>query len=493
MTTTTNSRNRGAARRALLVILALAALGAAGGAYWYYGHGRDPEVASAGERYTCGMHPFVLSDKPGKCPICGMQLTKIEAAPSGAAPQAPAGEADDFFADLERPGERKILFYRNPMDPMVTSPVPRKDEMGMEYVPVYSDELEPPPSAAAGLVTVRVGEESLRVAAVRTEPAVREVVSRSIRTVGIVVPDETRVRHVHTKIEGWVEGLHATFTGQMVEKGQPILSLYSPELLATQEEFLRARETAARFAASPSPEVRKLGEDLVRSARRRLELFDVPASFLAELERTGCSRRAVTLDAPVTGFVTAKEIFEGQKVEPGMELFTVTDLSRVWIEAEIYEYEAPLVRTGQEAVLTLSYEPGVALRGKVAYVFPYLTPETRTLKVRFEFPNADLRLKPAMFADVSLAVEEAEGVVIPDSALIDSGVRKVAFVETAPGTFEPREVKVGVRGGGKAQVLAGVGEGEKVVVKANFLLDSESRLRAALTKMTAVPGGHTGH
>jgi RND family efflux transporter MFP subunit len=434
------------------------------------------------------MHPWIISDKPGACPICGMKLTKMETQPGRTAPAAkPKSEADEFFAAEGNPkavkGARKLLFYRNPMNPSVTSPTPMKDEMGMDYVPVYSDEVQAA-GPVEGLATVRIGEESLRLAGIQTAAATRETVARTVRTVGIVVPDEARIRHVHTKIEGWVETLYGNFTGQLVTKGQPILSLYSPELLATQEEFLKARETAAKFAGSQSSDVRGLGQELVDSARRRLELFDVPKSFIAELERTNKVRRDVTLNAPSSGYVTAKDIFEGQKVEPGMELFSVTDLSRVWIEAELYEYEAGAVRVGQEATLALAYQPGMQLKGRVAYVFPYLSAESRTLKVRFEFPNPKLVLKPQMYADVTLSLATAQGVTIPDSALIDTGVRKVVFVETEPGTFEPREVKVGVRGEGKAQVLAGVREGEKVVVKANFLLDSESRLRAALTKMT---------
>jgi RND family efflux transporter MFP subunit len=478
-------------------------LAAAGGGAYYAGlfgpRGAGKVAVGKGEKYTCGMHPWIISEKPGECPICGMKLTKIveqpgaTAQPGAVATAKPSGDAEDFFSDkpAAKKGPRKLLFYRNPMNPSVTSATPAKDEMGMDYVPVYSDEVEAPAGGGGveGLATIRVGEEALRLAGVQSAAATREKVSRTVRTVGIVVPDETRIRHVHTKIEGWVETLHGNFTGQLVTKGQPILSLYSPELLATQEEFLKAREAAAKFAGSQSADVRGLGQELVDSARRRLELFDVPKSFIAELERTGKVRRDVTLNAPSSGFVTAKDIFEGQKVEPGMELFSVTDLSRVWIEAELYEYEAGAVRVGQEATLNLAYQPGMQLKGRVAYVFPYLSAESRTLKVRFDFPNPNLVLKPQMYADVSLALGAAQGVTIPDSALIDTGVRKVVFVETAAGTFEPREVKVGVRGEGKAQVLAGVREGEKVVVKANFLLDSESRLRAALTKMTGAGQG----
>jgi RND family efflux transporter MFP subunit len=239
-----------------------------------------------------------------------------------------------------------------------------------------------------------------------------------------------------------------------------------------------------RMKQNPYPEERKMAEELVRSSRRRLELFDVPQSFIAELERTKEPRRTVTLNAPASGYVTAKEVFTGSRVMPGMELFTVTDLSRIWIEADLYEYEAQAVRVGQQASLVPAYDPALRLKGKVTYVYPTLSPESRTLKVRYEFPNPGLRLKPQMYADVFLELDTASGVVIPDSALIETGLRQIVFVDLGGGSLEPREVQVGVRSDGKAQILSGVKEGERVAVRANFLLDSESRLKAALTGMT---------
>jgi RND family efflux transporter MFP subunit len=462
------------------------------------GGGVTVKVAKPAEKYTCGMHPFIISDKPGKCPICGMTLTRIEEAPPAAGAggaSAPGGAAK---------GERKILFYRNPMNPGVTSPVPAKDSMGMDYVPIYEDEAAGAGGAAvAGYSTVKVGAEALRLAGVQTAPAVREKISRSVRAVGNVVPDERRVRRVQTKIEGWIEKLHGSFIGQVVAKGQPLLDIYSPELVAGQREFLLALEMQDRLKDNPYPEEKEMAAQLVTSSRRRLELFDVPPSFIAELERTKTPQRTVTLNAPASGYVTAKDVFQGTRIMPGMELFTVTDLSRIWIEADLYEYEARSVRVGREASLAAAYDPGLRLKGRVAYVYPTLSPESRTLKVRFDFPNPGLRLKPGMYADVFLELESASGVVIPDSALIDTGVRQIVFVDLGGGSLEPREVNVGVRGDGKAQVLSGVKEGERVAVRANFLLDSESRLKAALSGMTgggsppsqgqAPSGSHAGH
>jgi len=276
-----------------------------------------------------------------------------------------------------------------------------------------------------------------------------------------------------------------------VRRGDPVLDIYSPELVASQEEYLRARALAARFGASALEEVRRGGADLVVASRQRLLNFDVPEGFVTDLENRGTPLRTVTLVSHSTGYVTSKSSLEGQRIEPGQELFTITDLSKVWIEAEIYEYEAQAARLGAEASVSLSYDPSTRLAGKVSYLYPTMNPETRTLRVRFEFDNPDLKLKPAMYADVDLSVTGGEGIVVPDSAVMDTGSRQVVFVATAPGRYEPRAVRVGVRSGGRAQIITGLAEGETVVTHANFLLDSESRLRAAISGMTepSTPAG----
>jgi RND family efflux transporter MFP subunit len=338
--------------------------------------------------------------------------------------------------------------------------------------------VEPP--KPAGLAAVSVGDEGMRLAGVQTAVASRDRLQRTVRTVGTVTADETRIRHVHTKIAGWVDKLYVDFTGQTVVKGQPLLAIYSPELLASQEEYLRAREAAARFAQSSLPEVKKGGEELVTAARRRLELWDVPSGFLTTLARTGKPQRAVPVLAIASGVVTAKGVYEGQQIDPSMELFTLTDLSRVWVEAAVYESEAASVHVGQEGTLTLAGDPTVRIEGAVTYVNPTVSSDTRTLKVRFELDNPDLKLRPGQYANVELLVEAGEGVVVPDSAIVDTGLRKIVFLRTGEGLFVPREVEVALRTGGQAQVSKGLAEGDQVAVKANFLLDSESRLRAAL-------------
>jgi RND family efflux transporter MFP subunit len=378
-------------------------------------------------RYHCPMHPTYIADKPGDCPICGMRLVPIEDAKTAAAP-TPSSSA----------------------------------------------------STVVGYAPFDVDEDGMRLAGVRTAVAERSKIERTIRAAGIVQPDETRVRHVHTKTAGWIEKLFIDFTGQPVQKGRPILSMYSQELLASQQEYLRAREASHKLGSFSLPEVRQGADDMIAASRRRLELFDVPSSAIAELDRTGVAQRGVTLLAPVSGIVTGKQIFEGTQVEPGTELFTVSDLSRVWIEADVYDNEAAVIRVGQEAKIALPSDPGAPLAGKVKYVYPYLNPETRTIKVRFDFPNPGLKLKLDMYVSVELPVQADEGVVVPDSAVMDTGVRQIAFVMPKEGSFEPRLVRVGIRADGKAQILSGIAAGERVAVKANFLLDSESRLRAAI-------------
>jgi len=496
--------------RRIYYVAAIVVVLAGIGAYLYFsgclrGAGTADNTAGAhaqADKYTCGMHPFIISDKPGNCPICGMNLTKVESSQSPGA-TAGAKSAPDPTPSGSR---RKILFYRNPMNPNVTSKTPAKDEMGMDFVPVYEDEAEGAGgnNLPEGYVTVQVGTERAQLAGIRSATAVRETISRPVRAAGVVVADETRVRRVQSKIEGWIEKLHTNFTGQLVRKGQPLLEIYSPDLVATQREYLLSRAGVDRMKESPYQDAREMSSGLAQAARNRLKLFDVPESFIEELERTGKVRRTVTLNAPVSGYVTGKEVFEGTRVMPGMDLLTVTDLSRVWIDAELYEYEAQSVRVGQAALLDTVADPRTKLKGRVSFIYPTFSPETRTLKVRFEFPNPGLRLKPQMYANVSIDLHGVTGVVVPDSALIETGVRVIAFVDAGNGSFEPREVKVGARGDGKAQILSGVKAGEKVAVGANFLLDSESRLRAALTKMTgdaAAPskprpqsqGGHAGH
>ena len=273
------------------------------------------------------------------------------------------------------------------------------------------------------------------------------------------------------------------------------MAIYSPELLAAQREYLLARDAASRFAGSALPEVRRSGQDLLVAARRRLELVDVSEAMMSELDRTRTPRRTIELVVPATGFVTAKSVVEGQEVRPGMELYTVTDLSRVWVEAAFFESEARYVAVGSRAELVLPFDSGAKREARITYIYPTLDAMARTLTARFELANPGFALRPGMFVDVELAVELGEAIVVADSAVLDSGVRKLVFVESAPGAFEPREVETGERSGGKIAILRGIAVGETVATRANFLLDAESRLRGMVPSdaSTKVADPHAEH
>lgn len=438
--------------------------------------------AEIAQKYHCPMHPTYVTDRPGDCPICGMKVVPIPpAGPGGTGSGAtPTPPAETSATTTTGTGERRLLYYRNPMDPTVTSPVPMKDAMGMDYVPVYSGDVSKDGASLPGYATVTGDAATFERAGVRVAVAEVGRLGHAARAVGEVKADETRLRQISLKNGGWVEKLFVNSTGQAVQKGMPLLSLYSPELLATEGEFLQALDAASGFAASDLPEVRKGGEDLLNAARRRLELFDVPAGFITELERTHRTSRTLTLNAPYSGFVTVKEVFEGSRIEPGTPLFSIVDLSHVWVEADLYEYEARTVQLNQSATLSLAYDAGTSFPARVSYIYPYLNSDTRTLRVRFEVDNPGQRLKPGMFAQVVLSSDETEGVLVPDAAVMDTGTRQLVFVATAVGRFEPRAVVVGPRANGQALLLSGVQAGEKVAIAANFLLDSESKLQSAL-------------
>jgi len=392
-------------------------------------------------KYHCPMHPTYTSDRPGDCPICGMKLVLIE------------DEDDESMAEMP---------------------------------------------SIEGLATIKLSDAKRQLIGVRTVEAVTIPLTKVIRTVGIIEPDETRLAEVNMKIDGWIEDLYVDYTGQLVKKGQPLLSIYSQELLATQEEYLLALRAQKRLTKSPFPEVSKNSSALVKRARQRLELWDIPDAEIRSIEKSGKPRKTLVLRAPVTGFVMHRSATEGMYVKAGQELYKIADLSRVWVQADIYEYELGLVKVGQRAKLTVASYPDKAWYGKAAYVYPYLESQSRTAKVRFEFDNPSLKLKPNMYVNVELAILLGEQLAVPEEAVMDSGKRQIVFVDNGDGYYEPREVKVGHKVDGKVAVTYGLFEGERVVVNGNFMIDSESRLKAALRGMsdqTEETGGqdHSGH
>jgi RND family efflux transporter MFP subunit len=375
------------------------------------------------------------------------------------------------------------------MNPGEVSDAPGKDSMGMEMVAEEIVEGEPQASTVPGLATVRIPMQKQQLIGVKTALVTRAPFLRTIRAVGRVTYDETRLHHVHTKIAGYVEKLYANATGETVRSGQPLLEIYSPELLASQQEYLVALRARARTADSTLPSVAGSGEQLLESARRRLELYDVTDEQIGELERTGQARRNITLDAPISGTILQRMVAQGERVEPEMTLLDIADLSRVWVVAAVYEYELPFVYQGQAATMTLSYVPGRTFEGRVSLVYPVLDAATRTAQVRLEFDNPGLLLKPDMYADVDLSADLGERLAVPDTAVMDTGTRSVVFVDKGDGFFEPREVRIGLRLPDHYEILDGLTEDERVLTSANFYVDSESKLKAALAAMDEAPGG----
>jgi len=380
---------------------------------------------------------------------------------------------------------RQPLFYRHPMNPEVTSPVPAKDSMDMDYIPVYADE----DGASGPAGTVQIDPVTVQNIGVRTAKAVRRSMGRTIQTVGRLDYDEQRLVQLHPKTEGWVEELFVDTTGSPVKQNAILLSLYSPQLVSTQQEYVLALRNLKTLQASPFEDVRRGAEELVDTALERLRLLDVPEHQIADLADTLEVKKQLHIHSPADGIVINIGAREGQYVTPPTELYTIADLSKVWVYVDIYEDEFPWIRVGDQATMKVTAVPGQTFHGRLSYIYPYAESKTRTIKVRMEFDNADLLLKPNMFAEVTIAASALpDAIVVPSEAIIRSGVREQVFIRRAPGKFEPREVTLGVSSEGWTEIRDGVVPGEEVVVSAQFLIDSESKLREAAAKMREV--GH---
>jgi RND family efflux transporter MFP subunit len=322
---------------------------------------------------------------------------------------------------------------------------------------------------------------------VRTAPVERANMEKTIRAVGTVRYDETRLADVNLKLEGWIRDLHVDYTGKLVQQGDPLFTIYSPELLTTQQEYLLALKSRDQLRDSQIADAREYADRLVESARERITLWDLPAEQIRALEESRQAPAVVTFRSPVTGYVIEKSAVAGMHVMPGQTLYRIADLSRVWIEADLYEQEIPLVRVGQSAIVTLDAYPGERFTGRVIYVYPFVEENTRTVRVRFDLANGRGRLKPGMYANVALDTPVGMSTTIPANALLDSGTRQLVFVAEGDGYFTPRDVRVGQRLGDRVQILDGLEEGDVVAMGATFFLDSESQLRASAGGFDAAP------
>lgn len=363
--------------------------------------------------------------------------------------------------------KKKVAYWRAPMDPTYVSEKPGKSPMGMDLIPVYEGEAVEPGTVLIDPVTV----QNIGVRSVKVE---KKLLHKTIRTIGRVDYDEKRVFHVHTKVEGWVEKLYVDFTGQEVKKGTTLLDLYSPRLVSAEEEYL----LSLKYGDGEGDESFK------ELSRRRLELWDIPDEQIREIERTGKVMKTLRVVAPSKGIVIKKNVLDGMFVKPGMNLYTIADLSKVWVYADVYEYELPWVSVGQEAEMTLSSHPGKVFTGEVSFIFPFMEAKTRTNRVRIVFDNPGNLLKPAMYANVILkSVLKKDAIGVPKEAVLLSGETPIVIIRRGGGKFSPREVTLGVETDDYYEVISGISIGEEVVTSAHFLIDSESKLKEAIGKM----------
>ncbi|MDQ6892746.1 MAG: efflux RND transporter periplasmic adaptor subunit [Acidobacteriota bacterium] len=430
-------------------------------AYWY-----DP------------MKPEVHFDHPGKSPFMDMQLV--------------AKYAEEAAAPAAAPAERKILYWYDPMHPQYRSDRPAKSpDCGMDMVPKYAEPEPVSPAGGvvpAGLSVVRIPLERRQQIGVTTAKVARRPIGAAFETNGAVAGDEGRVYSVNAKFSGYIEKLLVDRTGQPVRRGQPLLTVYSPELVATQQELLLAVENARRLRGASSPGASSDAGSLLAATRQRLRFWDISEAQIRQIETRGEISKILTLYSPASGIVLKKDAVAGMAITPGMPLYSIADLSTVWVLADVYQSELASTSTGNKAEISASFLTGENFAGRVDFVYPTLSEETRTVKVRIVVPNPRGLLKPGMFVRVSLQGKRRDSLTVPRSAVLPTGERQVAFVEQSPGVYAPREVKTGATAGDFVEVLSGLADGEVVVTSANFLIDSESRIGG----LGAPPAGSAG-
>src|SRR5215212_1992418 len=451
----------------LFVVVVLVAAAFAGG---YVTRNAGPGARGAGQRrvlyWVDAMHPAYKSDRPGIAPDCGMKLEPVYAdAPGPAASAAP----------------RQILYYGDPHQPEYRADKPGLNPAtGNELKPVYAAD---PATLPVG--TIRIPTERQQVAGLKFATVERQGGRREVRTVGQVTFDETRIAHVHTRFEGWIERVLVNFTGDVVRRGEPMVTVYSPEMLASQQELLLAARARDVMRNNPLRSAAEHGDSLFVAARRRLELWDLRDADIEQVLKTGTPVRTVTVPSPISGFITERNAFPNQKVTPDSDLYTIVDLSHVWVLADVFQGDVGVVNIGGSARVTLPYGEQAPLTARVNYIQPQVDPTTRAMKVRLDVANPGMRLKPNMYVNVDFSLAQPERLTVPADAVLDTGGRQIVFVDKGEGYIEPRTVTVGERVGDRLSVLQGVTAGERVVASGTFLVDSESRLQSAAAAMGA--------
>ncbi len=417
--------------------------------------------------YHCPMHPNYFSDKPGNCPICGMKLVPV----NGSAPESGAGEA----------GSRKILYYRDAMNPSHTSSHPGKAPDGMDMVPVYEDEAGGEPGM------VKIDPAVVQNIGVTTETATVRELTKDIRASTTIELNETAISNVNTKVMGWVENLYVDYTGQRVDKGQPLLTIYSPDLVSTQEEYLQTLQYRNNLSAGSS-EAGRGALDLVESSRRRLRNWDISEAQIDAIAKSGIPQKTMTIYSPAGGVVLEKMVQAGQNVTPGMELYKIGNLSTVWAIARVYQEDLPFIHLGANAVIDVPSAIGKEFSGKVEFIAPVLDAATRTAEVRIGIRNTpDFSLKPQMFVNVQISSAAAlKALCVSEQAILHTGKRDVVIIALGNGLFRPQELRLGVSANGFTQVLSGLTAGQTIVTSSQFLIDAESNLRQAVGQMSGM-------
>lgn len=464
-------------------VLILVAVGMGGGGYWIGRHqseiaGRnsaasEPEKASSSTASAVKEKKILYYRNPMGLP----DTSPVPKKDSMGMDYIPVYEGDENTSRPEGASPqkgKKVLYYRNPMGLPDTSSVPKKDSMGMDYIPVYEGD-----DADEGK-TIKISVDRIQKLGVETASVEHRSLHRTIRAVGTVQADEKRLFIFNTKFEGWIEKLRVNATGEAVQRGEPLMEVYAPELVVAEQEYLLAWH-ALQGMKGASAETRAQAKQLADASLRRLQNWDISEDQLKELENTGRTSRTLTLRAPVDGVVLEKAAVEGMRFMPGEQLYRIGDLTTVWLIADVFEQDLGAVKKGQSAKVTVNAYPGTTFSGKVDFVYPTVSHDTRTGKVRILVPNADQRLKPGMYANVALdaATDDKPVLAIPESAVIDSGTKQSVLVDRGQGRFEPREVKLGEHADGFYEVRSGLADNERVVTSANFLIDAESNLRAA--------------